>query len=217
MWSRSCCIVCRFRGPADPRDRHPAAPSSCAGGHRRSTRAMATAAVVALAVAVVGSSWQLVAFAAPLLGVLVSVRWQRPAAAVRLAGNPDLLRCFEGEQVTLSVWATNRFRRRRPSRRLRWRGPRRGRRRAPGRLTAGGLRRALGPLSGRCPCRRHRVRRAAGRLGDGAGRRRVRVPGGPAAATPVAADRTARPARHASDTARRPWRRIRRHPHLRAR
>ena len=70
------------------------------------TRAMATAAVVALAVAMVGSSWQLVAFAAPLLGVLVSVRWQRPPAAVRLSAEPDLLRCFEGEQVTLSIWAT---------------------------------------------------------------------------------------------------------------
>jgi uncharacterized protein (DUF58 family) len=70
------------------------------------TRAMATAAVVALAAAMVGSSWQLVAFAAPLLGVLVSVRWQCRPAAVRLAAEPDLLRCFEGEQVTLSVWAT---------------------------------------------------------------------------------------------------------------
>ncbi|HEY5841548.1 MAG TPA: DUF58 domain-containing protein [Mycobacterium sp.] len=70
------------------------------------TRAVATAAVVALAVAVLGSSWQLVAFAAPLLGVLGSVRWQRRPPAVSLATEPDLLRCFEGEQVTLSVWAT---------------------------------------------------------------------------------------------------------------
>ena len=70
------------------------------------TRAIATAAVVALAVAVIGSSWQLVAFAAPLLGVLVSVRWQRPPPAVRLGAEPELLRCFEGERVTLSVWTT---------------------------------------------------------------------------------------------------------------
>ena len=34
--SRSCCVVSRFRGPADPRDRSSAAATSnCAGGHRR--------------------------------------------------------------------------------------------------------------------------------------------------------------------------------------
>ena len=44
------------------------------------TRAIATAAVVALAVAVIGSSWQLVAFAAPLLGVLVLGALATPAA-----------------------------------------------------------------------------------------------------------------------------------------
>ena len=62
---------------------------------------------MALAVAVVGSSWQLVAFAAPLLGVLVSVRWQRPPPAVGVR-RTGLLRCFEAEQVTLSCWAHGR-------------------------------------------------------------------------------------------------------------
>ncbi len=69
------------------------------------THAIATAAVIALAVAMTGSSWQLVAFAAPLLGVLFSVRWQRPPPAVQLHAEHGLLRCFEGEQVTLSCWA----------------------------------------------------------------------------------------------------------------
>ncbi len=69
-------------------------------------RALASCAAVALACAVLGSAWQLVAFAAPLLGVLVSIRWQRPASAVHVHAEPGLLRCFEAEQVRLAVWAT---------------------------------------------------------------------------------------------------------------
>jgi uncharacterized protein (DUF58 family) len=69
-------------------------------------RAMATCAAVALACAVLGSAWQLVAFTAPLLGVLVSIRWQRPAPAVHVHADPGLLRCFEAEHVRLAVWAT---------------------------------------------------------------------------------------------------------------
>jgi uncharacterized protein (DUF58 family) len=61
---------------------------------------------VALACAVLGSAWQLVAFAAPLLGVLVSIRWQRPVPDVSVHAEPGLLRCFEAEQVRLLVWAT---------------------------------------------------------------------------------------------------------------
>ncbi len=67
---------------------------------------LAIATAVALAVAVIGSSWQLVVFAAPLVGVLVSARWQRPSGDVHLHTEHALLRCFEGEQVTLSSWAT---------------------------------------------------------------------------------------------------------------
>ena len=43
------------------------------------TLAVATCAGVALVVALAGSRWQLIAFAAPLIGVLCSVGWQRPA------------------------------------------------------------------------------------------------------------------------------------------
>ncbi|MDT5264098.1 MAG: hypothetical protein QOI90_724, partial [Mycobacterium sp.] len=68
--------------------------------------ALATCAAVALACAVLGSAWQLVAFAAPLLGVLVSIRWQRPVPAVHVHADPGVLRCFESEQVRLAVWAT---------------------------------------------------------------------------------------------------------------
>ena len=50
--------------------------------------------------------WQLVAFAAPLLGVLASIRWQRPPPEVHVHAEPDVLRCFEAEQVRLVVWGT---------------------------------------------------------------------------------------------------------------
>lgn len=68
-------------------------------------RAVATCAAIALAAAVLTSTWQLVAFAAPLLGVLMSVWWQRPAAAVHAYAEPGTQRCFEAEQSRLTVWA----------------------------------------------------------------------------------------------------------------
>ncbi len=67
---------------------------------------IATCAAVALAVALIGSRWQLVVFAAPLLGALVSFRWQRPLPTVRVHAEPGMVRCFEAEQVRLAVWAT---------------------------------------------------------------------------------------------------------------
>ncbi|BBX65879.1 hypothetical protein MSAS_50530 [Mycobacterium saskatchewanense] len=72
----------------------------------RLTRAIATCSGVALAVAVIGAQWRLVAFAAPLLGVLCSISWQRPVPRVRVHGEPDVQRCFEGERAWLKVWAT---------------------------------------------------------------------------------------------------------------
>jgi uncharacterized protein (DUF58 family) len=69
-------------------------------------RAIATCAGVALAVAVIGARWQLVAFAAPLLGVLCSLSWQRPVPRFRVHGEPDSQRCFESEQARLKVWLT---------------------------------------------------------------------------------------------------------------
>ncbi len=70
------------------------------------TKAMATCAGVALAAAVLGAQWRLIAFAAPLLGVLCSISWQRPVPMVHIHGEPDSQRCFEGDKVRLRIWAT---------------------------------------------------------------------------------------------------------------
>ncbi|GAY15200.1 DUF58 domain-containing protein [Mycobacterium sp. shizuoka-1] len=67
------------------------------------TRAIATCAGIALAVAVIGSRWQLVAFVAPMLGVLASIGWQRRPSAVSVLGRPEITRCFENERVQLST------------------------------------------------------------------------------------------------------------------
>jgi uncharacterized protein (DUF58 family) len=61
---------------------------------------------VALAAALIGSRGQLVAFAAPLLGALVSLHWQRQPPSVQVHAEPALVRCFEDEEVRLTVWAT---------------------------------------------------------------------------------------------------------------
>ena len=68
-------------------------------------RGLATCVAVALAAALLGSQWQLIAFAAPLLGVLASLRWQPPPPNVRVHAEPGLSRCFEAEQVRLTLWA----------------------------------------------------------------------------------------------------------------
>ena len=70
------------------------------------TRAVATCAGAVLVAAVIGSQWQLVAFVAPLLGVLCSIGWQKTVPKVYVHAEPGLQRCFEGEQTRLSVWAT---------------------------------------------------------------------------------------------------------------
>jgi uncharacterized protein (DUF58 family) len=70
------------------------------------TRAIATCAGFAMAAAVIGARWQLIAVAAPLLGVLCSISWQRPVPAIRVHGAPDAQRCFETEQAHLRVWIT---------------------------------------------------------------------------------------------------------------
>jgi uncharacterized protein (DUF58 family) len=72
----------------------------------RLTGAIATCAGFALAAAVIGAQWQLIAFAAPLLGVLCSISWQRPVPTVRVQGEPDMQRCFEGDQARVTLWAT---------------------------------------------------------------------------------------------------------------
>ena len=47
--------------------------------------------------------WQLVGFAAPMLGVLASVGWQRPVGRMSVQATPDLIRSFENEQVTVRM------------------------------------------------------------------------------------------------------------------
>jgi uncharacterized protein (DUF58 family) len=69
------------------------------------TRAVITCAAAALAVALIGGYWQLVAFAAPLAGVLVSIGWQRQIPKVHVHAEPGAHRCFESEETRLSVWA----------------------------------------------------------------------------------------------------------------
>ena len=70
------------------------------------TRAVATCAGVALAAALIGSRWQLIAFVAPLLGVLCSIGWQKTVPKVYVHAEPGLQRCFEGEQTQVRVWAS---------------------------------------------------------------------------------------------------------------
>jgi len=69
------------------------------------TRGVASCAALALAIGVIGSRWQLVAFAAPLLGVLCSVSWQPPLPRVSVHADPASQRCFETEQTQLTLWA----------------------------------------------------------------------------------------------------------------
>jgi uncharacterized protein (DUF58 family) len=72
------------------------------------TLAILTCVAVLLAVAVIGSLWQLVAFAAPLLGVLCSIGWQRPVPVVVVRADPGTHRCFETEQAQVEVAASPR-------------------------------------------------------------------------------------------------------------
>ena len=70
------------------------------------TRAIVTCAAVALAVAVIGGYGQLVAFAAPMIGVLMSIGWQRAAPKVHVHAQPGSQRCFESEETRLTVRAS---------------------------------------------------------------------------------------------------------------
>lgn len=63
------------------------------------TRAIALCVGVALVAAVIGSRWQLVAFVAPLVGVLASIGWQRHPPSLSVHARPAMTRCFENERV----------------------------------------------------------------------------------------------------------------------
>jgi uncharacterized protein (DUF58 family) len=69
------------------------------------TLAILTCAAVVLAVAVIGSRWQLVPFAAPFIGVLCSIGWQRRVPTVHVHAQPGAHRCFETERAEVTVWA----------------------------------------------------------------------------------------------------------------
>jgi uncharacterized protein (DUF58 family) len=109
MSSESFCGACRFRERMGAPDELGVIQSREVEFHWRASqlaRAIATCAGVALAAAVIGAHWQLIAFAAPLLGVLCSISWQRPVPKIRVHGEPDSQRCFEDEQARLTIWAT---------------------------------------------------------------------------------------------------------------
>ncbi|BBY26683.1 DUF58 domain-containing protein [Mycolicibacterium sediminis] len=59
-----------------------------------------------LAAAVLTSAWQMAVFVAPLAGVLASIGWQRRPPSVEVHADPGVLRCFETEDVRLTVWAS---------------------------------------------------------------------------------------------------------------
>ncbi|MEZ0339071.1 DUF58 domain-containing protein [Mycobacterium sp. pV006] len=69
------------------------------------TLSCATCAAVAIVVALVAGRWDLVVFAAPLLGVLAAGRWQRDLPVVRVGAVPTVQRCFEGDDVEVVVTA----------------------------------------------------------------------------------------------------------------
>ncbi|PQP18172.1 DUF58 domain-containing protein [Rhodococcus opacus] len=69
--------------------------------------ALTTCAAVALTAGVVGRWWELIVFAAPMLGALGTVTWlPRPATGVRVEASARMLRCFESESVHFSVDVT---------------------------------------------------------------------------------------------------------------
>jgi uncharacterized protein (DUF58 family) len=73
-------------------------------GTSRLTRAIATCAAVGLAAALIDGRWHMVAFVAPLLGVLCSIPWQRSASKIHVHAEPVLVRCFEDEEETVTAW-----------------------------------------------------------------------------------------------------------------
>jgi uncharacterized protein (DUF58 family) len=66
-------------------------------------RTLLLCAAAGLAGALISGRWQLIAFAAPLLGVLASAGWQRPLSRASVRAAPDLIRCFEGDEVGIEL------------------------------------------------------------------------------------------------------------------
>ena len=70
------------------------------------TGAIVTCAAVAFAAALVASRWELIAFSAPLLGVVCTISWQRPRSTVLAHAQPGMLRCFETERAETTAWVS---------------------------------------------------------------------------------------------------------------
>ena len=184
------------------------------------TRAVATCAGVVLAAALIGSRWQLIAFVAPLLGVLCSIGWQRTVPKVCVHAEPGLQRCFEGRAGAGERVGDRRTGRRRGHARADRCGrdaTRRCARRAPGRQTVT----VAADRWGRYPIRATVDVVAPGGLLSGTATVDASdvfvFPVAPPQSTADPEDRTARPARHPPDPAHRARRRIRRHPAVRPR
>ena len=148
----NCCIACQCREPAAACRKDTAWQTSVGVEFRwrasELTRAIATCAGFAMVAAVIGARWQLIAFAAPLLGVLCSISWQRPVPKIQVHAEPDSQRCFEDEPAQLSLWVTLKRRNRNTAHGFgdRWHGARGCRSGIRGGPDGHGHRRTLGPL-----------------------------------------------------------------------
>lgn len=67
------------------------------------TQTLFLCTAAALAAALISGHWALIAFAAPLLGVLSSIGWQRPIPQMSVQADPTLLRSFENDPEQLAV------------------------------------------------------------------------------------------------------------------
>jgi uncharacterized protein (DUF58 family) len=69
------------------------------------TLSIVTCVAASISGALLTGRWELAAFAAPLLGVLCSIGWQRQVPTVVVHGMPPFQRCFEDEPVPVTVTA----------------------------------------------------------------------------------------------------------------
>ena len=65
------------------------------------TQSLFVCAAAALVAALASGRWQLLLFAAPMLGVLCTIGWQTPPRRLTVQATPALRRCFEGEGVEI--------------------------------------------------------------------------------------------------------------------
>jgi uncharacterized protein (DUF58 family) len=73
-------------------------------GASRLTGAIATCLAVAIGLGLASSHWQLIVFAAPMLGVLWSIGRQPPTPRTHVCVRAESVGFFEGERIRLSIW-----------------------------------------------------------------------------------------------------------------